>query len=97
MVVRLHARKRRLSSITYNIGRGGYSILAMETTDTVRVAGTSCGHCVGAVEAAIVAIPGVTAVAVDLASGRVDITSGSPLDAEVVRAAVEAAGYEVIS
>lgn len=66
-------------------------------TTTLQVEGMSCGHCVGAVEAEISAIVGVAAVAVDLASGRVDITSEAPLDTAATRAAVEAAGYEVVS
>lgn len=64
---------------------------------TLQVEGMNCGHCVGAVEAEISAIVGVTAVAVDLASGRVDITSEAPLDTEATRVAVEAAGYQVVS
>lgn len=66
-------------------------------TTTLHVEGMSCGHCVGAIEAELCKVSGVSAVAVDLASGQVDITSASPLDLEIVRAAVETAGYAVAS
>jgi copper chaperone len=40
------------------------------------------------------AIEGVTDVQVDLAAGRVRITSNGPLDSAKVRAAIDEAGYE---
>jgi copper chaperone len=64
-----------------------------ETTYTVE--GMTCGHCVGAVTTELTSLPGVTGVDVDLASGRVRVTSDAPLDPAVVSAAVEEAGYEV--
>ena len=67
----------------------------MSSTSHFQVEGMSCEHCVGSVQAEVSAIDGVTAVAVDLASGRVEVTSDTPIDADAVRAAVEAAGYEV--
>ncbi|HEU0088428.1 MAG TPA: cation transporter [Pseudonocardiaceae bacterium] len=60
------------------------------------VAGMSCQHCVAAVTEEVGAIPGVIAVRVDLAAGRVRITSEGPLDDAAVHAAVEDAGYEVV-
>lgn len=51
----------------------------------------SCGHCKGAVEAALAAIPGAGVVSVDLATRRVT-TSGQP-DPAAVLAALDAAGY----
>jgi copper chaperone CopZ len=53
----------------------------------------TCGHCVNAVSGEIGALPGVTAVDVDLASGLVTVTSEQPLDAAAVRVAVDEAGY----
>ena len=67
----------------------------MTTTQTFTVVGMTCEHCVRAVQTEVGAIPGVEDVAVDLASGRVAVTSGAPLDDRDVRAAVEEAGYEV--
>jgi copper chaperone len=64
-----------------------------ETTYTVT--GMTCDHCVGAVKSEVASLPGVAAVEVDLASGRVTVTSDRPLD-DAVRAAVDEAGYEVV-
>ncbi|MFI7068975.1 heavy-metal-associated domain-containing protein [Micromonospora sediminicola] len=66
----------------------------METTYQVR--GMTCGHCVTAVSTELNALPDVTDVQVDLATGRVTVTSRSPLDADAVRAAVDEAGYDLV-
>lgn len=63
--------------------------------ETYTVAGMSCSHCVASVSAEIGRIRGVTDVRVDLASGRVTVTSDQPLDTEAVAAAVDEAGYEL--
>ncbi|PTA48212.1 heavy-metal-associated domain-containing protein [Micromonospora sp. RP3T] len=65
----------------------------MDTTYQVR--GMTCGHCVNAVSTELSALPGVTDVQVDLATGRVTVTSREPLDAGAVRAAVDEAGYDL--
>ncbi|MFI2709237.1 heavy-metal-associated domain-containing protein [Micromonospora sp. NPDC018662] len=65
----------------------------MDTTYQVR--GMTCGHCVTAVSTELNALPGVTDVQVDLATGRVTVTSREPLDADAVRAAVDEAGYDL--
>jgi copper chaperone len=62
-------------------------------TSTYRVTGMSCEHCVRAVDAELAKLATVSAVAVDLASGDVIVTSGAPLDRAAVAAAVEEAGY----
>jgi copper chaperone len=62
------------------------------------VTGMTCGHCVSAVKGEINAIPGVRAVEIDLVpdgDSIVRVTSETPLDREVVRAAVDEAGYEL--
>ncbi|MEU1842329.1 heavy-metal-associated domain-containing protein [Micromonospora sediminicola] len=66
----------------------------METTYQVR--GMTCGHCVTAVSTELNALPDVTDVQIDLATGRVTVTSRSPLDADAVRAAVDEAGYDLV-
>ncbi|MEH0823896.1 MULTISPECIES: heavy-metal-associated domain-containing protein [unclassified Micromonospora] len=66
----------------------------METT--YQVSGMTCGHCVDSVSTELSALPGVTDVQVDLASGRVTVTSQNPLDADAVRAAVDEAGYDLV-
>lgn len=70
----------------------------MATTATISeytIAGMSCQHCVAAVTEGVGAIVGVTQVQVDLATGKLRITSSAPLDDSAVRAAIDEAGYEV--
>ena len=64
-------------------------------TSTYTVTGMTCGHCVNAVTEEVTALPGVTGVDVDLASGRLTVTSDAPVDDDAVRAAVDEAGYEL--
>ncbi len=63
------------------------------TTTTYRVTGMTCDHCVRAVTTELVLVPGVRSVDVDLADGAVTVTSDGPLDLDVVREAVDEAGY----
>lgn len=67
----------------------------MAVTSTYTVTGMTCGHCVQAVTEELSALPGVSDVQVELASGAVTVTSEAPLADEAVRAAVDEAGYEV--
>lgn len=67
------------------------------TTMTVTVQGMTCGHCVEAVRSEVAKIDGVTGVEVDLESGRVDIDSDRPVAEADLRAAVDEAGYELVS
>jgi copper chaperone len=62
-----------------------------ETTYTVQ--GMTCEHCKLSVTEEVAEVPTVTAVDVDLATGRMTVTGDA--DAAAVRAAVEAAGYEI--
>ncbi len=63
------------------------------TAHTVR--GMTCEHCRAAVREEVGAVPGVTAVDVDLASGVVPV-EGEGVSPAAVAAAVEEAGYEVV-
>ena len=63
-------------------------------TKTITIEGMMCMHCSGRVEKALNAIDGVTAT-VDLAAGTATVT-GDVTD-EVLRKAVEDAGYKVVS
>ena len=65
------------------------------STTTVTVTGMTCGHCVSSVREEIGSIPGVTAVGVDLASGRVDIDSAAPIEQSAIAQAVDEAGYQL--
>jgi len=67
------------------------------SSTTYTVAGMTCGHCVSAVTEEVTKIPGVVDVQVDLASGAVVVASESPVQEAAVKAAVEEAGYELVS
>ncbi len=69
----------------------------MATTETYRVQGMTCEHCVAAVTGEITKLPGVTGVEIDLTTGAVAVTSDGALDADAVKAAVDEAGYEMVS
>ena len=60
---------------------------------TYRVTGMTCGHCVGAVEKEVGAIPVVTDVHAELATGDVTDASTRPLTHDELTAALEEAGY----
>ncbi|RJL26507.1 heavy-metal-associated domain-containing protein [Bailinhaonella thermotolerans] len=66
-------------------------------TTTYTVSGMTCGHCVGSVKQEVSKIAGVTDVTVELATGQVTVTGTQPVSDDDVRAAVEEAGYEVVS
>jgi copper chaperone len=58
------------------------------------VEGMTCSHCVVSVREEVVEVAGVSAVDVDLASGRMTVT-GQDVNDDAVRQAVAEAGYEV--
>jgi copper chaperone len=64
---------------------------------TYTVSGMTCDHCARSVSDEVGKLPGVSVVDVDLASGRVQVTSDAPLADGTVREAVAEAGYEVVS
>jgi len=66
-------------------------------TATYTVTGMTCGHCVNAVTTELSGIDGVTDVDVDLETGRATVTSNEPLDRDTVAAAVDEAGYQLVS
>jgi copper chaperone CopZ len=65
----------------------------MSVTETYRVDGMTCEHCVRAVSGEIGALPGVLDVTVDLPSGAVTVTSASPVPTRAIADAVDEAGY----
>lgn len=67
------------------------------TSTEYTLTGMTCQHCVTAVTEEVGEVEGVVDVQVDLAAGRVTVTSRGPVDDAAVRAAVEEAGYEVVS
>ncbi|QSB05545.1 heavy-metal-associated domain-containing protein [Natronoglycomyces albus] len=67
----------------------------METT--YRITGMTCGHCEGAVKEELSALPEVKDVKVSAAEGTAVVTSEAALDDAAIRAAVDEAGYEVVT
>jgi copper chaperone CopZ len=61
----------------------------------ITVTGMTCEHCEKAVRAEISAIPGVSQVDVDVASGEVRILAEPSPERATLRAAVEEAGYQL--
>ena len=64
-----------------------------ETRDYT-VQGMTCSHCVLSVREEVSEVSGVSAVDVDLATGRLTVR-GRDIDDGAVRAAVTEAGYEI--
>ena len=70
----------------------------MSTTTRIhQVAGMTCGHCVTAVQQEVGAIPGVTDVHVELATGDVTVSSTREIAREELVAALDEAGYQLAS
>jgi copper chaperone len=64
------------------------------------VEGMTCSHCVSSVTEELTAVDGVEHVAVELRAGTasvVTVTSARPIGDDAIRAAVEEAGYSLVS
>ena len=59
----------------------------------LKVEGMTCGHCVGRVQKALDAVPGVIGAKVDLDSGTAEIRTGAGTGAAVLAEIVTEAGY----
>jgi len=81
------------AAIAEAVGRAGYGVAVEEVS--MAILGMSCASCVGRIEKALAAVPGVQSANVNLAteSARVQVLAGTPRQA--LEAAVAAAGYEV--
>jgi copper chaperone CopZ len=62
---------------------------------TFRVLGMTCSHCAGFVTSELELLAGVESVQVELSTGMVALSTDRPVETAAIRAAVEAAGYEV--
>lgn len=60
------------------------------------VEGMTCGHCVQAVTTEVQGVAGVSEVSVELEGGRLVVT-GDDLDDAAIAAAVDEAGYHLVS
>jgi len=64
-------------------------------TETVKVKGMSCNHCVMAVTKALSEVEGVRNVRVDLEQGSASFESSEPVDMQKIIKQIENAGFEV--
>jgi copper ion binding protein len=67
------------------------------TESSYTVEGMTCGHCATSVREEVSELAGVQSVDVDVESGRVTVTSDTPLSADAVAAAVTEAGYRLVA
>ncbi|WP_410582745.1 heavy-metal-associated domain-containing protein [Amycolatopsis sp. lyj-108] len=65
-------------------------------TTVYAVKGMTCSGCMTKVTTAVNGVAGVNEVDADVATGEVTVVSEGPVDAQLVRAAVKEAGYEVV-
>jgi Cu+-exporting ATPase len=92
--IRFDPRRITVPELVRTVAESGYEPRTARLD--LRVEGMTCAACVRRVERALLRQPGVTGAAVNLATGKasVDYLPGST-DPAGLRAAVEAAGYEV--
>lgn len=77
------------------IEKAGYS--TRQATTELQIEGMTCASCVGRIEKALAAVPGVISVSVNLATERAVVThSVGPADRSSLEEAVRASGYQVI-
>ena len=67
----------------------------MSQTETLRIEGMSCQHCVRAVRSALEGVPGVTIEDVQVGTARVRIDDGEADRSRLVKA-IEGEGYAVV-
>jgi copper chaperone CopZ len=63
---------------------------------SIQIAGMSCGHCVMAVTKALGAVDGIKDVRVDLKTGIATYDEVKPVEASIVAAAIQKAGYDIV-
>ncbi|HEX8601604.1 MAG TPA: heavy metal-associated domain-containing protein, partial [Pseudoduganella sp.] len=68
--------------------------MSSKLSHDVRIGGMSCAACVGRVEKALAAVPGVRSASVNMATETARVETGVPLAFDALRAAVENAGSE---
>jgi Cu+-exporting ATPase len=74
------------------VQKAGYAV--PETSIELSVAGMTCASCVGRVEKALKAVPGVSGATVNLATERAHVTAAGGVAAGALVQAVAKAGYE---
>jgi P-type Cu+ transporter len=77
--------------VQHAIEKAGYTVAQQELD--LDIEGMSCASCVGRVEKALRKVDGVLDASVNLATEQAHVRAGAGLSADVLTAAVEAAGY----
>lgn len=67
----------------------------MSTTE-YQVTGMTCGHCEMSIREEVGAVPGVEQIEVSAQTGKLVVTSTTPVDDAAVLAAVDEAGYRAV-
>lgn len=62
---------------------------------TIGIQGMNCNHCAASVEKALKAIPGVSAVTVDLVGKSATLTAQASVTDQALTGAITEAGFEV--
>lgn len=95
-LLRLHESKRdrRLRPVSLDTA---LSALKHRTRKQLRIEGMMCGHCEAAVKKALEALPQVESAVADHASGTATVTLCAPIEDTLLKSAVEAEDYAVLS
>ncbi len=80
-----------VSALADAVRKAGYDVASRDID--LQIEGMSCASCVGRVEKALLKVPGVSSVQVNLATERASIKALSAVDMSVLKAAIEKAGY----
>lgn len=88
----IYAGPAEEAAVVAAIGAAGYEVRS-ESFD-IGIEGMTCASCVGRVEKAIAAVPGVLAACVNLATERASVTVLAGADRAAVSSAISKAGYE---
>lgn len=68
----------------------------MTSTTEFQVTGMSCAHCERAVTEEVGRVPGVERIEVSAATGRLVVTTSTPVSDDQIVAAVDEAGYAAV-
>jgi Cu+-exporting ATPase len=91
--IEYNAGRLNLSQVAKIIHELGYEVIGKKTIFSI--GGLHCASCVANSEGAMVDVPGVISVSVNLASERVRVEHTPEMDVKVLRQAVAEAGYEL--
>ncbi len=80
------------AAVAKAVAAAGYSLAPVEAS--LLIEGMTCASCVGRVEKALLAVPGVHEASVNLATGLARVRMDASISAQALVAAVQGAGYD---